>query len=92
MSKHASLHALQRCNSNLTARLNESYQAVPPPARRLVSSCSVRALDRVILFPMARVSKWVTAWGVMRLVQEGTLDPEAATYHSIIRLELQPHE
>ena len=33
-----------------------------------------KPVDAETLFPAASLSKWVSAWGVMRLVQEGLLD------------------
>ncbi|WP_194850653.1 serine hydrolase domain-containing protein [Nonlabens antarcticus] len=31
-------------------------------------------VDRTTVFPVASISKWVTAWGVMKLVEQGKLD------------------
>lgn len=33
-----------------------------------------QSVDENVIFPMASVSKWVTAWGVLNLVEEGVLD------------------
>lgn len=44
------------------------------------------------VFPMASVSKWVTAWGVFRLVQEGRLDLDVPVDSYLTRWNLPDSE
>ena len=44
------------------------------------------------LFQMASVSKWVTAWGVMALVQQGRLELDAPVSRYLTRWQLPPSE
>ncbi len=49
---------------------------------------SVDAVDRHTLFPVASMSKWVTAFGVMQLVQAGKLDLDAPVSRYLTRWTL----
>ena len=44
------------------------------------------------VFQVASVSKWVTAWGVFKLVQDGTLDLDAPVDSYLTRWNLPPSE
>ena len=47
-------------------------------------------IDRDTLFPTASMSKWATAWGVMKLVEEGRLDLDAPVSEVLTRWRLPP--
>lgn len=49
-----------------------------------------RPVDQNTVFQMASVSKWVTAWGVMTLVQSGKLDLDAPVSRYLTRWQLPP--
>lgn len=49
---------------------------------------SVDDVDRESLFPLASMSKWFTAYGVMQLVQAGKIDLDAPVSHSLKRWQL----
>ena len=49
-------------------------------------------VDTSTLYQMASVSKWVTAWGVMGLVEEGALDLDAPVSRYLTRWELPDNE
>jgi len=47
-----------------------------------------RPVGRDTLFQMGSVSKWVTAWGVMKLVEEGKVDLDAPVSRYVRRWQL----
>jgi CubicO group peptidase (beta-lactamase class C family) len=47
-------------------------------------------IDASTLFQMASVSKWVTSWGVMALVQQGRLELDAPVSRYLTRWQLPP--
>jgi CubicO group peptidase (beta-lactamase class C family) len=47
-------------------------------------------VDAQTLFQMASVSKWVTAWGVMALVEQGRIDLDAPVSKYVTRWSLPP--
>jgi CubicO group peptidase (beta-lactamase class C family) len=49
-------------------------------------------VDRDTLFQVASLSKWITAWGVMSLVQAGRLDLDAPVSRYLTRWSLPPSE
>ena len=49
-------------------------------------------VDEVTLFQMASVSKWVTAWGIMVLVQQGRLELDVPVSRYLTRWRLPPSE
>ena len=49
-----------------------------------------RSVDRDTLFQVASVSKWITAWGVMALVEAGRLDLDAPVGAYLTRWRLPP--
>lgn len=49
-------------------------------------------VDADTLFQVASMSKWVTAWGVMTLVQDGKLDLDAPVSTYLTRWSLPPSE
>lgn len=49
-----------------------------------------RAVDERTLFQVASLSKWLTAWGVMTLVDEGRIDLDAPVSHYLTRWRLPP--
>jgi CubicO group peptidase (beta-lactamase class C family) len=49
-------------------------------------------VDENSLFQVASVSKWVTAWGVMALVERGKLDLDAPVSKYLTRWQLPPTE
>jgi len=49
-------------------------------------------VDAQTLFQMASVSKWVTAWGVMALVEQGRIDLDAPVSRYVTRWSLPPSE
>lgn len=49
-------------------------------------------VDRNTLFQVASLSKWITAWGVMSLVQAGKLDLDAPVSRYLTRWSLPPSE
>ncbi len=48
------------------------------------------SIDGNTLFQLASISKWVTAWGVLALVEEGLLDPDAPVEAYLTRWEFPP--
>jgi len=50
------------------------------------------AVDSQTLFQMASVSKWITAWGVMALVERGRIDLDAPVSKYVTRWSLPPSE
>ncbi len=74
-------------NGNVAYRLIESgeivgeyYQSIGEP------------VDQDTLFQVASLSKWITAWGVMRLVDEGKLDLDAPVSTYLSRWQLPESE
>jgi CubicO group peptidase (beta-lactamase class C family) len=51
-----------------------------------------RPVNPDTLFQMASVSKWITAWGVMTLVESGKIDLDAPVSHYLRRWKLPPTE
>jgi CubicO group peptidase (beta-lactamase class C family) len=51
-----------------------------------------RPVDADMLFQMASVSKWITAWGVMTLVESGKIDLDAPVSRHLRRWRLPPTE
>ncbi|MEQ9104571.1 MAG: serine hydrolase domain-containing protein [Rhodothermales bacterium] len=51
-----------------------------------------QTVDENAIFPMASVSKWVTAWGILKLVQEGVLDLDVPVETYLTRWSLPPSE
>jgi CubicO group peptidase (beta-lactamase class C family) len=51
-----------------------------------------RPVDIDTLFQMASVSKWITAWGVMTLVESGKIDLDAPVSRYLRRWRLPPTE
>lgn len=51
-----------------------------------------RPVDADTLFQMASVSKWITAWGVMTLVESGKIDLDAPVSHYLKRWRLPVSE
>ena len=51
-----------------------------------------RAVDGQSLFQVASMSKWLTAWGVMRLVERGQIDLDAPVSRYLHRWKLPPSE
>ena len=51
-----------------------------------------RAIDGNSLFQVASISKWVTAWGVMRLVEQHRIDLDAPVSRYLTRWHLPPGE
>lgn len=51
-----------------------------------------RPVDRNTLFQVASLSKWITAWGVMTLVEAGRLDLDAPVSRYLTRWKLPPGE
>lgn len=49
-----------------------------------------RPVDRDSLFQVASLSKWVSAWGVMALVEQGALDLDAPVSRYLTRWQLPP--
>jgi CubicO group peptidase (beta-lactamase class C family) len=49
-----------------------------------------RAVDEHTLFQVASLSKWLTAWGVMALVEEGRVDLDAPVSRYLTRWHLPP--
>ena len=49
-------------------------------------------VDRNTLFQVASMSKWITAWGVMTLVEAGTLDLDAPVSNYLTRWSLPKSE
>lgn len=49
-----------------------------------------RAVDGQSLFQVASMSKWLTAWGVMRLVESGRIDLDAPVSRYLHRWKLPP--
>jgi CubicO group peptidase (beta-lactamase class C family) len=49
-------------------------------------------VDAQTLFQMASVSKWVTSWGVMALVERGRIDLDAPVSKYVTRWKLPPSE
>src|SRR5690606_22168079 len=53
-------------------------------------SGSADTVDRDTVFPVASVSKWITAWGIMTLVEAGGLDLDRPAEDSLTRWKLPP--
>lgn len=51
-----------------------------------------RPVDRNTLFQVASLSKWITAWGVMTLVEAGRLDLDAPVSRYLTTWKLPPSE
>jgi CubicO group peptidase (beta-lactamase class C family) len=51
-----------------------------------------RPVDADTLFQMASVSKWITAWGVMTLVESGKIDLDAPVSRYLKRWRLPPSD
>lgn len=51
-----------------------------------------RPVDHDTLFQVASLSKWITAWGVMTLVESGRLDLDAPASRYLTRWALPPSE
>jgi CubicO group peptidase (beta-lactamase class C family) len=51
-----------------------------------------RAVDGASLFQVASMSKWVTAWGVMTLVEQHRIDLDTPVSHYLTRWHLPPGE
>ncbi|MEQ8267925.1 MAG: serine hydrolase domain-containing protein [Parvibaculum sp.] len=51
-----------------------------------------RAVDVHSLFQVASLSKWLTAWGVMTLVEQNRIDLDAPVRHYLTRWNLPPSE
>lgn len=51
-----------------------------------------RAVDGASLFQVASVSKWLTAWGVMTLVERGRIDLDAPVSRYLTRWRLPPSD
>ncbi|MEP2830720.1 serine hydrolase domain-containing protein [Parvibaculum sp.] len=51
-----------------------------------------RSVDVHSLFQVASLSKWLTAWGVMTLVEQGRIDLDAPVQHYLTRWQLPPSE
>lgn len=51
-----------------------------------------QSVDENAIFPMASVSKWVTAWGVLKLVQDGILNLDAPVDSYLTRWHLPPSD
>lgn len=51
-----------------------------------------RAVDGDSLFQVASLSKWITAWGVMTLVEQGRVDLDAPVSRCLTRWRLPPSE
>lgn len=49
-----------------------------------------RTVDRDSLFQVASMSKWITAWGVMALVEKGRIDLDAPVSRYLRRWKLPP--
>lgn len=49
-----------------------------------------RAVDEDSLFQIASISKWVTAWGVMALAEQGRIDLDAPVSRYLSRWQLPP--
>jgi len=49
-----------------------------------------RAVDEQSLFQVASLSKWITAWGVMALVERGRIDLDAPVSRYLARWQLPP--
>jgi CubicO group peptidase (beta-lactamase class C family) len=53
-------------------------------------SSTGRPVDRDTLFQVASLSKWITAWGVMTLVESGRIDLDAPVSRYLTRWTLPP--
>ncbi len=53
---------------------------------------SGKPVDANTLFQVASLSKWITAWGVLHLVDEGTLDLDAPVTRYLTRWTIPPSE
>lgn len=51
-----------------------------------------RTVDEHTLFQVASLSKWLTAWGVMKLVEDGRIELDAPVSRYITRWQLPPSE
>lgn len=61
------------------------------PAHRFLASHG-RPVDEHSLFQVASLSKWLTAWGVMALVEAGRIDLDAPVSRYLVRWQLPPGE
>lgn len=59
------------------------------PAQRFFAA-SGRPVDEHSLFQVASLSKWLTAWGVMALVEDGRVDLDAPVSRYLTRWQLPP--
>lgn len=55
-------------------------------------STSADAVDRDTVFATASMSKWITAWGVMKLVEDGKLDLDRPVDDYLTRWHLPPSQ
>lgn len=55
-------------------------------------STSADPLDRNTVFSMVSASKWITAWGVMKLVEERKLDLDRPVEDYLTRWQLPPSQ
>ncbi len=55
-------------------------------------STSADSVDRDTVFATASMSKWITAWGVMRLVEDGKLDLDRPVDDYLTRWHLPPSQ
>jgi CubicO group peptidase (beta-lactamase class C family) len=61
------------------------------PAHRFFASHG-RTVDEHTLFQVASLSKWITAWGVMALVEEGRIELDAPMSRYLTRWQLPPSQ
>jgi CubicO group peptidase (beta-lactamase class C family) len=55
-------------------------------------SATADSVDRNMVFPAASMSKWIAAWAVMRLVEEGKLDLDRPVEDYLTRWQLPPDQ
>lgn len=55
-------------------------------------SSTADSVDRDTVFATASMSKWITAWGVMKLVEEGKLDLDRPVENYLSRWHLPPSQ
>jgi CubicO group peptidase (beta-lactamase class C family) len=58
------------------------------PKEHYAAASSVDHIDRETVFPMASTSKWISAYGVMQLVQAGKIDLDAPVSRYLKRWQL----
>lgn len=51
-----------------------------------------KPVDRNTIFQVSSLSKWISAWGIMKLVEEGKLDLDAPVSRYLTRWQLPPSE